>query len=85
MPRVAKKCAVCSFSTFHSFYGATVCDPCRTFFRRQVVCPKVCIQAATVSLTNTGITVYEMQRKQQLFSQAMGETGMQLVSLPKVS
>ena len=35
--------------------------------------------------TNTRITVYEMQRKQQLFSQAMGETRMQLVSLPKVS
>ena len=35
--RNIQKCEVCGGNTFHSFYGAVVCDPCRTFFRRQVI------------------------------------------------
>ena len=46
MPRrfndFVKQCAVCAASSRHCFYGAVVCDPCRTFFRRQVINPKVC-------------------------------------------
>ena len=34
-------CSVCSASTHYSFYGAIVCDPCRTFFRRQVLSGRV--------------------------------------------
>ena len=29
-----RKCCVCDSPAFFSFYGAVVCDPCRTFFRR---------------------------------------------------
>ena len=34
-------CSVCSANTHYSFYGAIVCDPCRTFFRRQVLSGRV--------------------------------------------
>ena len=39
--RSRQLCAVCSGETYWSFYGAIVCDPCRTFFRRQVLSDKV--------------------------------------------
>ena len=35
-------CVVCTATTVYSYYGAIVCDPCRTFFRRQVMGQKVC-------------------------------------------
>lgn len=34
-------CAVCGSGTHYSYYGALVCDPCRTFFRRQVLACRV--------------------------------------------
>lgn len=34
-------CVVCGTDTYWSFYGAMVCDPCRTFFRRQVLSNRV--------------------------------------------
>lgn len=37
-------CSVCSANTHYSFYGAIVCDPCRTFFRRQVLSGRVRIR-----------------------------------------
>ena len=36
-----KKCSVCSATAYYSYYGALACDPCRTFFRRQVQAKKV--------------------------------------------
>jgi len=44
-------CVVCTATTVYSYYGAIVCDPCRTFFRRQVMGQKVC-QTSLVSLFN---------------------------------
>ena len=41
-------CAVCSAETYWSFYGAIVCDPCRTFFRRQVLSDKVCTNKISI-------------------------------------
>ena len=35
------KCSICDADTHYSYYGALTCDPCRTFFRRQVVKRKV--------------------------------------------
>ena len=40
-PRTSQLCSVCEAENSHSFYGATVCDACRTFFRRHVLKPKV--------------------------------------------
>ena len=39
--RRPQKCSICSGRTLYCYYNAIVCDPCRTFFRRQVLNKKV--------------------------------------------
>ena len=41
--RRPQSCAVCSARTLYCYYNAIVCDPCRTFFRRQVLNKKVSV------------------------------------------
>lgn len=49
------KCSVCRTDTHYSFYGSVSCDPCRTFFRRQVLSgrPLECLQNQECSVEGT--------------------------------
>ena len=79
------KCLICNSDTSHSYYGAVCCDPCRMFFRRQVLNPKVRFVFYFPSATNMFFKGPSMYEPRDLCTYVKGKEEMLFLSISKVS